>query len=204
MKKNDLHGATKRKINELVDRVAKKAEGGTGDIEDFLESIGRGAEDAGRSAEKGLKSFDKRPRARGRLVRRDFAEEIRTYIADGIYDLMEEGHSEEEALRITMEKFDEAESKDDFADFFADFSMDFDGYDFGKRITLWHIQNGVTLGLFYATSIVFGLTLGAFIGYYTAGDIVSVCIGAAFGLFFGVSLGLFCHAILTLVRSLYK
>jgi hypothetical protein len=209
MNKNNLNDATKKKIDELVARVAKKAGYTSGDMEDFFESLGAGIEDAGR------RFHHKHPHHRCRHPRhrphhqhrchkhagqRDFAEEIRAYIADGIHDLMGEGHAEEDALRITMDKFDEAESKDDFKDFFADF----DGFGIGKKIAVWHIENGVTLGLFYASSIVFGVTLGTLLGYLLGSDLATLGIGAAFGLFFGISIGLFSHAVLTLTGSFFR
>lgn len=48
---------------------------------------------------------------------KDFTEEIKTYLKDGLLDLIEEGYSEEEAITITMEKFDEAELNSTFVDF---------------------------------------------------------------------------------------
>ncbi|MGQ9826102.1 MAG: permease prefix domain 1-containing protein, partial [Desulfotomaculales bacterium] len=56
--------------------------------------------------------------------RKDFAEEIKTYLCDGLVDLMKEGYSEEEALKITMEKFDEAELNSSF----EKFMQEFDGF----------------------------------------------------------------------------
>ena len=56
----------------------------------------------------------------------NFAEEIRTYLKDGISDLRDEGYSEKEALQMTLKKFDEADIQEDFSDFmrsFNDFGM---------------------------------------------------------------------------------
>jgi len=227
MNKSSLNDVTKEKIDELVGRVAKKAGYTAKDIEGFVESLGAEIDEAGRRFE-GKCSHRKHHHHRRHhhphrrhhhhghhhhkhfhggghfgmgksFSRRDFAEEIRTYIADGIRDLMAEGHSEEEALKITLAKFDEAESKDDFKDFFADF----DGFEVGQKIALWHVENGDTIGLFYAASVIFGITVGALLGYLLGEDLVQVGIGAGFGLFFGISGGLLSHAILTATRSLF-
>ena len=210
MNKSSLNDVTKEKIDELVGRVAKKAGYTAKDIEGFVESLGAEIDEAGRRFE-GKCSHRKHHHHKhfhggghfgmGKsFSRRDFAEEIRTYIADGIRDLMAEGHSEEEALKITLAKFDEAESKDDFKDFFADF----DGFEVGQKIALWHVENGDTIGLFYAASVIFGITVGALLGYLLGEDLVQVGIGAGFGLFFGISGGLLSHAILTATRSIFN
>jgi len=128
--------------------------------------------------------------------RRDFAEEIRAYLADGIHDLMNEGHSEEEALKKTIEKFDEAELKEEFSDFLKEF----DGFGI-KNNVVWYVNNGEVLGLFYGASVITGLTVGSLLGYLLGGDIGSVGIGAAFGLGFGIAGGLFSHALLRLLRK---
>ena len=217
MNKSSLSNGTKQKIDELVERVARKAGYTSGGMEDFFESLGAGIEDAGRRLEgrythkhhhhhyshRGHKCHKHHHKHHGMgrfFGSRDFAEEIHTYIADGIHDLMAEGHTEEEALKITLAKFDEAESKDDFKDFFADFN----GFDLGRKIVVWHVENGVTIGLFYGASVVFCITLGALLGYLLGEGIAEMGIGAAFGLFFGVCGGLLSHAILTVTRSLLK
>jgi hypothetical protein len=127
---------------------------------------------------------------------RDFAEEIHAYLADGIHDLMKEGHTEEEALKITIDKFDEAELKGDFSDFLEEF----DGFGIQKNIA-WYVNNAEVLGLFYGAFVMLGLTVGSFSGYLMGDGIGDVGIGAGFGLGFGITCGLLSHALLRLFRK---
>jgi len=195
MKQTKLSDAAIRAIDELVERVAKKAgysgAGEQGFKYDFkFDGFGKHYHKAGHH-----KGWDPH-HDWGHHGQRDFAEEIRTYLADGILDLMSEGHSEEEALKMTIEKFDEAELKEDFSALFDAFK----GFGIqAQRIASWYVRNGEVLGLFYAAFTVLGITTGAFIGYLLGGW-VSALIGAGVGLGFGVSFGLLSHALLRLFK----
>ncbi len=128
---------------------------------------------------------------------RDFAEEIRTYLADGVRDLMKEGHSEQQAIEITLKKFDEAELNESF----EDFAHAFGGFGMDERMTDWYAKNGEAIGLFYAAFVVLGTTLGAFGGYLFGHTWQNTLIGLAVGLFSGVGLGLLSNAILAARRN---
>lgn len=194
MTKSKLSGATQKKIDELVERVAKKAGHSGG-------NTGHGIE---RSIKQEIKQalsevFDEGSKYTGSKAEsccRDFSEEIHAYLADGIHDLMREGHTEEEALKMTIEKFDEAELKENFSEFLDEF----DGFGIKKHI-VWYVNNGEVLGLFYGAFVILGITTGSFFGYLYGGDIASVGIGAAFGLGFGIACGLLSHALLRMFKK---
>ncbi len=132
----------------------------------------------------------------------DFAEEIKTYLQDGLIDLMNEGYSEEEALKITIDKFDEAELNDTFDAFveaFGGFGME--DYKKNKETAEWYAQNGEAIGLFYAAFTTIGMTLGAFLGYLLGHTLINTAIGFGVGLFVGAGLGLLSNAIIALKRK---
>lgn len=183
MNNNNLSNETMKKIDKLVERVAKKA-GYTGkDNMNYKQII----QEKYKRYYKGCNKKDT-----------DFAEEVKTYLKDGLMDLINEGYSEEEALRITMEKFDEAEvneSFDDFAQYFANFGI--------KQIeenSLWYMQHGEEIGLFYATFVIFGLSIGFLIGYFIGHTLVNIIISILAGLFIGVAFGLLSNAIIVSKR----
>jgi len=202
MKQKKLSDEAMRKIDELVERVAKKAGYSSADEQGFrydfaFDGFGKHFHKAGHASFYPHEPGWGQQREWGRPGKRDFAEEIRAYLVDGISDLMSEGHSEEEALKMTMDKFDEAELKDDFSALFQAFN----GFGLqARRIASWYVRNGEVLGLFYAAFVVLGLTTGAFVGYLL-GDWSSALIGAGVGLGFGISLGLFSHALLRLFKK---
>lgn len=128
----------------------------------------------------------------------DFAEEIRTYLRDGLVDLMKEGYPEEQALKMTMDKFDEAElnhSFDEFVQAFNGFGLDEYGHS-----TQWYMENGEAVGLFYAAFLILGLTLGAFLGYLAGHTLTATGIGLAVGGGVGIGLGLLSNAIIALLK----
>ncbi|MDR2734742.1 MAG: permease prefix domain 1-containing protein [Spirochaetota bacterium] len=199
MKKNKLSDAAMRKIDELVERVAKKAGYSGAGEQGFkyafaFDGFGKHYHKAGRASfpHKG------KPHCHDWGRGRDFAEEIRAYLADGILDLMADGHSEEEALKMTLDKFGEAEIKEDFSALFDAF----DGFGIqAQQIASWYVKNGEVLGLFYAAFALLGIVTGAFLGYLLSGcDWISAMIGAGFGSGFGVSFGLLSHALLRLFK----
>jgi hypothetical protein len=200
-----LSDAAMRKIDELVDRVAKKAGYGGAGEQDFkygfsLDGLGEQIERSIEQAfhQKGHRRHIHKSGRKHYGGRRDFAEEIRTYLADGILDLMEEGHSEEEALKMTMDKFDDAEMKEDFSALLETF----DGFGIQEgtqEIASWYIRNGEVMGLLYGFFFLFGVVVGGFLGYLL-GDWVSAAIGAGFGAAFGIVFGLLSHALLRLYK----
>jgi len=190
MKQKKLSDAAMRKIDELVERVAKKAGYSGADEQGFKYNFSNDLKN------RIMDGFGKHHHREER-GQRDFAEEIRAYLADGILDMMDDGYSEEEALRMTIDKFGEAETKEDFSallDAFDGFGLQ------ARRLASWYVRNGEVLGLFYAAFVMFGLTIGAFLGYLLSGDWVNALIGAGVGLGFGVSFGLLSHALLRLFK----
>jgi hypothetical protein len=107
MNEHMLSRETMQRIDKLVERVARKA-GYSGQEEmTYKEHLQAKFEQErnklARQYQKYRRKLSLKPR------RTDFAEEIKTYLRDGLLDLMKEGYPEEEALKITMDKFDEAE-----------------------------------------------------------------------------------------------
>lgn len=180
---------TVKKIDELVKRVAKKSGySGSGELT-YQEHLQMKLESVQRKMNQ---KFQKQRRKFGLAPKdNDFAEEIKTYLTDGISDLVSQGHSEKEALQITLDKFDEAELKPNFDDFLQEFES------FGMEQQMeWYAKNGEAVGMFYAAFVMLGLTLGAFFGYLSGYSLISTGIGLAVGLGTGISLGLLSHAFL--------
>lgn len=193
MSENKLNRETTKKVDELVKRVAKKA-GYSGSTElTYQEHLQMKIGNV-------QKKFDKKiQKQRHKLglspKNNDFAEEIKTYLTDGVSDLMAEGYTEEEALQITLEKFDEAELKPDFEDFMEEFN------DFGIQENMeWYAKEGEAIGLFYGAFTILGLTLGAFFGFLAGRDLISTAIGTVVGLGCGVGLGLLSHALYVAIK----
>ncbi|MBA1334266.1 MAG: hypothetical protein HPY66_1975 [Firmicutes bacterium] len=111
---------------------------------------------------------------------------------------MKEGYPEEEALKITMDKFDETELNSSF----EEFMRKFDGFGMEEYAWMekWYMENGEAIGLFYAAFLVLEHTLGAFFGYISGHSLVSTCIGLAVGCGAGISLGLLSHGIVVLTK----
>ncbi len=183
------------RIEKMVERVARKA-GYTGRENMTYKELLQAKLEQKRGKLKG-----KLDRYRRKLSMKpgntDFAEEIRTYLKDGVIDLMEEGHSEENAIEITLKKFDEAELSQSFDGFVRAFG----GFGMEEWMTDWYAKNGEAIGLFYAAFVVLGTTLGAFGGYLLGRTWQNTLIGLAVGLFSGVGLGLLSNAILAARRA---
>jgi hypothetical protein len=122
----------------------------------------------------------------------DFAEEIRTYLTDGLVDLMKEGRTEAEAIEITLKKFDEAELNESF----DDFAKAFGGFGMKEWSAVRSTKADEAAGLFYAAFVVLGSTLGALVGWLLGGTWQVTLIGLGVGLFTGVGLGLLSNAII--------
>ncbi len=125
---------------------------------------------------------------------RDFAEEIRVYLIDSIKALMDEGYSEEDAVRVSREKFDETEGISSFEEYFdawEKFGLDRNG------TMEWYIEQGETIGLFMAAFVVLGLTLGAFVSFLAGAVWQTILICTCAGLLLGVGGGLLAMAILS-------
>lgn len=196
MNENILNRVTMQKIDKLVERVARKAGYSEKEEMTYKEHLQAKFE---RERDKLARKFQKYRRKLSLRPRRtDFAEEIKTYLRDGLLDLMKEGYSEEEALRITMDKFDEAELNSSF----EEFMQEFDGFGVEEymHIEKWYRENGEAIGLFYASTFILGLTLGAFFGYISGYSLVSAGIGLAVGCGVGISLGLLSHGIIVLIK----
>ncbi len=119
----------------------------------------------------------------------DFKEEIKTYLADSIIDLMNEGLTESEALEKTISQFDEAELMPGMEDFMKEFD------DFGIKMDAEWYAKHEAIGMFYGAFVVLGLAFGAF-GGYLAGGLINILVGTTLGLFTGVGLGLLSQCII--------
>jgi len=183
------------KIEKMVERVARKA-GYTGRENMTYKELLQAKLEQRRGKVK-----NKVDRYRRKLSMKpgnaDFAEEIRTYLKEGVIDLMKDGFSEEEAIEITLKKFDEAELNQSF----AEFAKAFGGFGMEEYMTEWYAKNGDAIGLFYAAFVVLGTSMGAFGGYLLGHTWQNTLIGLAVGLFSGVGLGLLSNAILAARRS---
>lgn len=185
------------KIEKMVERVARKA-GYTGkENMTYKEIIQSKLEQKRHKLESKIDKY--RHKFSTKPSNTDFAEEIKTYLKDGLLDLINEGYSEEEAIKITMEKFDEAELKDSFEDFIEAFGGF--GMEEYKDNMEWYSKNGEAIGLFYAAFVVLGLTIGGFLGYLIGQTLVSTLIGLGVGFFTGAGLGLLSNAIIVINRK---
>lgn len=118
---------------------------------------------------------------------KDFTEEIKTYLKDGLLDLIEEGYSEDEAMAITMEKFDEAELKSTF----ADFANALEGFGpLMDKSSVYTKQSQDIVDLFYPIFILGGMALGLLAGYLMGGSWLSAITGLLAGVFIGIVLAL--------------
>ncbi len=192
-----LSGATIKQLDRMVERVARKA-GYTGREEltyaEFIRNQLRAT-----LANLQTEARDFRRKLSLKPSNRDFAEEIKAYLRDGLTELMNEGHSEDEALQITLAKFDQAELNEEFADFLRAF--DHFGLAPGREAEYWMSPNQEAIGLFYGAFVIIGGALGALIGYMTSHGLVNVLVGLAAGCCFGVGGGLLSHAVITLNRK---
>lgn len=182
-----------KRIDKMVERVARKA-GYTGKENMTYKEILQA-----KFEQKKNKLHNKVNKYRGKLSLKnrntDFSEEIRTYLKDGLVDLINEGYSEEEAIKITMDKFDEAELKNDFYDFINEFE--------GFGMENWnnhgrYSKKDEAIGLFYAAFTVLGMVIGAFSGFLCGYNLMNAVIGLVVGLFTGMGLGLLTHAFISL------
>lgn len=196
MNETTLSRETMQKIDKLVERVARKAgysgQEGMTYKEHLQAKFEQERDKLAQKFQQYRRKFSLKPR------RTDFAEEIKTYLRDGLIDLMQEGYPEEEALKITMDKFDEAELNDSF----KEFMREFDGFGVEEymQIEKWYRENGEAIGLFYGAFFILGVTLGAFFGYIGGYSLVSTGIGLAVGCGAGISLGLLSHGIIVLIK----
>lgn len=203
---NMLSQELQEKINNMVERVARKA-GYTGkENMGYKEHLQNKYEQQYLQAkyEKQRDKFERklnkyRHKISIKPSNTDFAEEIKTYLQDGLIDLMNEGYSEEEALKITMEKFDEADLKENFVEFVN--ALEGFGMENYYEMTDWYTKNGETIGLFYAAFLFLGMGFGALFGYLLGHTWLNTLIGFGVGIFIGLSLGLLSHGILTLKRD---
>ena len=178
-----------QKIEKMVERVARKAGyTGQGELtyrEHLQYKFDQKREKLVRKAKKYRHKFSVHSK------KTDFAEEIETYIRDGVLDLIKQGHSEEDALKITMEKFDEADLKGDF----EDMMHTYDNFGMNEHWQQFYQDNGEAVGLFYAAFVILGLTVGGLIGFLGGHTLISAALGSAVGLGIGIGLGLLSHGI---------
>ncbi|RNC29078.1 MAG: hypothetical protein AWM53_00998 [Candidatus Dichloromethanomonas elyunquensis] len=203
---NNLSSETLAKIDTMVERVARKA-GYTGrenmtymellqtKYEQQRKKISHKIRNQRGKIEQGINKY--RHKFSMKPGNPDFAEEIKTYLKDGLLDLMNEGYTEAEAIKITMDKFDEAELNETF----DEFVNAFDGFGMEEYMAHWYQNNGEAIGLFYAAFTLLGMTLGAFLGYLLGHTLLNTLIGFGVGLFAGASLGLLSNAIIALSRK---
>ncbi len=205
MSEHKLSRETTKELDRLVERVARKS-GYAGGEETYREHLQRKFEQKLNKAKRKMNHY--RHKFSLRPSNQDFADEIKTYLSDGIADLMAQGMSEAEALHATKEKFDEAELSDSFDEFMSEFD-DFGLQEWNKHIQLWYMQHGETIGLFYAGFMIFGMVFGSLIGFLTSGGIsaflshggwVYTLIGLTVGLFTGLGLGMISNAITVAIK----
>lgn len=193
----ELSHEASEKIDKMVERVARKA-GYTGrENMTYKELLQAKFEQKKNKLEHKFNKY--RHKFSMKSTNKDFSEEIKTYLQDGLADLMNEGYSEEEALKLTMEKFDEAElneSFDDFVEAFGGFGMK--NY---NEIANWYSKEGEAIGLFYAAFTVLGIGIGALTGYILGHTLVNTLIGTGIGFFIGVGLGLLSNAVIAVKRK---
>jgi len=204
MSERNLSQKTERELDQLVQRVARKS-GYAGGGETYKEHLQR-------------KLDEKMQRVRAKMDRykhkfslepsdRDFADEIQTYLRDGVAELMAQGKTEEEALRLTEEKFDVAELRNSFDDFMGEFD-DF-GVEAWKMDQQIYIENGGSIGLLYGAFELLGIVFGALIGFlcgggvpqFTANGWIYTLIGLAVGVLSGTALGLLSNAVVVMIKK---
>ncbi len=188
MSEQNISLETNKKIDELVKRVARKAGYSGGELT-YQQHLQMKLENVQRKLNQ---KFQRQRHKFGFSPKNnDFAEEVKTYLSDGIADLIAQDYSEEEAFQITMDKFDEAELKPNFEEFMQEFN------DFGLQEQMqWHAENGEAIGLYFAAFMVLGLSLGAIFGWLAGHSLVSCLIGMAAGFSVGIGLGLLSFALL--------
>ena len=195
MSNNKLNPKTEKELDSLVERVARKSGylSGTETYKEYLEKkFNKFKKEYVKGAKKYRHKLSLKP-----SYNLDFAEEIKAYLSEGIIDLKTEGYSEEEALRLTLEKFDEAELQESFQDFMKEFD-DFGMEEYRMKSKEWYLENGETIGLFYGGFTILGVTIGACIGFLASGGIplflnmgwIYTLIGAVLGAMIGVGCGL--------------
>ena len=206
MENKKLNAKTEKELEAMVERVARKSGYSTGE-ETYKEYLKRKfdelKEECLKEATKIRHKFSLKP-----SHDLDFAEEIKAYLSDGILDLKAEGYSEEEALRITMEKFDEAELQESFQDFMKEFN-DFGMEEYLMKSEQWYVENGEIIGLFYGGFAILGVTLGALIGFLTSGGLAELLvggwiytlIGAGVGAMLGIGIGVISHGIIAMKKK---
>lgn len=118
----------------------------------------------------------------------EFVEEIKMYLKDGLLDLMEEGYSEDEAIKITLDKFDETELNENFDDYLKSWEV----FGMSEKDIEKYAKEYESVGLFYGGFTMLGAIIGACIGFFTGGFLDCV-IGCIIGLMVGISLALFMH-----------
>jgi len=198
MSDKQLSRETRRELDRLVERVARNAGYANGEItykEHLQAKFERQMEQAQQKIRKYRHKFSLKP------SNQDFAEEIKGYLSDGVAELMAEGVSEADALRITMEKFDEAEQG---GRTFDDFMRAFDSFGLEEHIMrqqYWYTEHGEAVGLFYAAFMMLGITVGALAGWLSGQNLISTGVGVLVGIGIGVALGLLSHAIFVAKRK---
>ncbi|WP_096187331.1 hypothetical protein [Evansella halocellulosilytica] len=205
MTEKKLRRETQKELDRMVERVARKSGYAGGEIT-YKEHLQNKFAD---TVEKAREKVDKyRRKFSLESSNTDFAEEIKSYLRDGLYDLIEEGFSEEEALRITKEKFNEAELQESFEEFMNEFD-DFGLEEYTAAISKeWNVYHGETVGLFYGGFTIMGLTIGSLIGFLSSGGVsaflsegwINTLIGAGAGVMLGVACGLISNAIFMAIK----
>jgi len=206
MNNSNISLKVEKELDRLVERVARKAGYSAGE-ETYKEHLKNKFEELKTQWKQEGKKYRHKFGLKS-SQNPDFAEEIKTYLKDGILDLMVAGYSEEEALKMTVEKFDEAELQENFSDFMKEFE-DFGMEEYEMEVKQWYAKNGEVIGLFYGAFTTLGMTIGAFIGFVTGGGVsgfletgwIQTLIGLFMGIMFGSGLGLVSHAFIVIKRK---
>ncbi|GHU82966.1 hypothetical protein FACS1894196_2110 [Clostridia bacterium] len=205
MSEHSTNGELSRELDRLVERVARKA-GYAGAGETYREHLQRKIVQGRAKLTRKVEKF--RHKLSLKAGNRDFAEEIKAYLADGIAEMTAAGVSQADALRITMEKFDEAELRttfDDFMQAFDDFGMD--AYRQNATPSQPDFEDFEAAGRLYGGLLMLGVALGALIGFlgggraaFLTGGWIDTLIGAGVGATVGIALGEISNALVILLR----
>lgn len=188
-----LNANSEKQLDELVTRVARKAGCVGRDQQSYYEQLQQKLTETKTKAENKLHKVKIKLGMAKTMP--DFAEEIRGYLKDGLLDLIAEGHTEEQALALTLDKFNQTEMDSDFDGLMRAYNQ------FGLEEETMHQRQNVpydAIGVFYGAYFILGITTGGLLGWLLGNGWADIIGGIAVGLGFGLGLGVLTMAILML------
>ena len=170
--KRSFNNRTRIEIDHLVQRVAKKIGYSSAEVEnDFY----------GKKSSKGLFS-----RSQGRpSAAEQFSRELTEFIYVCMEKLMDKGASEEQALLVMQDNFNNEKMADSLNEFFKEYG----GMEMEREKTRQYassISKTEVVGMFYAALVIIGISLGALIGKIAGFLATGIISGAAIGLGMGI------------------